>query len=283
VPDSLYLIASLRSYAAFLDIDQGAVLTQFIAELDRGLPGEERAGTAARPRRARKRFSQPWSRALPRTLIFLLPLGILAVIGYYSELTQGPRLKDNEVAPLPAPSDSLPMPQVEPPPPVASPALSASPVDAGQAEPPSPTSAVSPPVAAAPQAEPPSGSTPHVGPRVENSPPQGQKPPGRSPHRLRLQAKEPTWLRVTIDDQPAKAMLLRPGQVVEWSAEAGFTLTVGNAGGVAVTLDGQGVPPLGKSGQVLRNLRLPSPERAQERLGRSPERSLAAQPRSSHP
>jgi cytoskeleton protein RodZ len=76
-------------------------------------------------------------------------------------------------------------------------------------------------------------------------------------HLLRVQAKEETWLRVTIDDQHAKDVLLRPGQVVEWSAGAGFTLTLGNAGGVEVILDGQGLPPFGKSGQVIRNIRLP--------------------------
>jgi cytoskeleton protein RodZ len=62
---------------------------------------------------------------------------------------------------------------------------------------------------------------------------------------------------VTIDNQHAKEILLRPGQVVEWSAGEGFTLTLGNAGGVEVTLDGQGLPPFGKPGQVVRNIRLP--------------------------
>jgi hypothetical protein len=31
---------------------------------------------------------------------------------------------------------------------------------------------------------------------------------------------------------------LHPGQVVEWSAGADFTLILGNAGGVELTLDG---------------------------------------------
>ncbi|HEV8718704.1 MAG TPA: RodZ domain-containing protein, partial [Candidatus Binatia bacterium] len=185
--------------------------------------------------------------------------------------------------PLPAPSVPQPAPQSWTPPPASSPALSAAPPEAGQSQPTSSPPAVSPPVAATPQVEQPSVSTPQVEPLVENSSPQPQNPPGHSPHRLRVQAKEQTWLRVTIDDQPAKEMLLRPGQVVEWSAGAGFTLTLGNAGGVALTLDGQGLPPFGKSGQVIRNLRLPSQESNQDRQVRSTERPLASQPRSSRP
>src|SRR5437870_4321381 len=56
VPDSLYLIASLRGYADFLDIDRGAVLTQFIAELEQGSPVGERAGGSRRPTRLRNYF-----------------------------------------------------------------------------------------------------------------------------------------------------------------------------------------------------------------------------------
>ena len=66
------------------------------------------------------------------------------------------------------------------------------------------------------------------------------------------------WLRVTIDGQHTKELFLHPGEAVEGSAETGFTLTLGNAGGVELTLDGQGLPPVGKSGQVVRNLQLPT-------------------------
>jgi hypothetical protein len=79
-----------------------------------------------------------------------------------------------------------------------------------------------------------------------------------TPHLLRVQAREPTWIQVTIDGHLAKDLLLQPGQTAEWSAQTGFTVTLGNAGGVALTLNGHDLPALGKSGQVIRNLRLPS-------------------------
>src|SRR5439155_22304775 len=117
--------------------------------------------------------------------------------------------------------------------------------------------AVSSPAAAVPQAESevssaPQGESPSVHPL-----PQPQAPAGRAPHRLRVQAKAEVWLRVTVDGQRTKELFLHPGQAVEWSADREFMLTLGNAGGVDLTLDGQVLPPLGKSGQVVRNVKLP--------------------------
>jgi cytoskeleton protein RodZ len=262
VPDSLYLIASLRSYAAFLNIDPGATLTRFIAELEQGAAVEENAGGSVRPTRSLNSFPQLRSWVFPGTLILLLPLGILAIVGYYSEPTQGPRPKEATVAPFPSPSDPLPALQSEPLPPSASPAPPVSAPEADQVPPSASPSAESPPVAVAPQAEPSTAAAS----RVES--------PGRALHRLGVQATAKTWLHVTIDDQPMKRLFLLPGQTVEWSAERGFTLSLGNAGGVKLTLDGQALPPLGKAGQMVRNIRLPSPKRSQDRQGRD-----AARPR----
>lgn len=83
-------------------------------------------------------------------------------------------------------------------------------------------------------------------------------------HQLRIEAKELTWIRATIDEQEIKDILLQPGERIEWAAQRGFTLTVGNAGGVDLTLDGQQLPPLGGSGQVIRNLRLPPFQRGEK-------------------
>jgi len=268
VPDSLYLIASLRSYVAFLNINPGAALTRFIAELEQGAAVEEKAGGSVRPSRSLNSFPQQWPRALPRTIILLLSLGILAIIGYYSELTQEPRPKDDTVAPRPSSSASPPTSPAEPAPLLSSPAPSASPPEADQVPPSASPSAESPPVAVAPQAEPPAAAASRV------------EAPGRALHRLGVQAKAKTWLHVTIDDQPMKRLFLRPGQAVEWSAEQGFTLSLGNAGGVKLTLDGQALPPLGKAGQMVRNIRLPSPRGGQDQQGRSTAHPPASKPRS---
>ncbi len=79
--------------------------------------------------------------------------------------------------------------------------------------------------------------------------------PGES-HTLRVEAREMTWMLVTIDDGETQDVLLQGGETWVWHAQRGFVVTVGNAGGVALTLDGQSLPRLGDTGQVIRNLRL---------------------------
>ncbi len=75
-------------------------------------------------------------------------------------------------------------------------------------------------------------------------------------HALTIAAKDESWLALAVDDQPAKQYLLRGGESRTWSA-ARFSLTVGNAGGVSLALDGRELPPIGKPGQVIRSLRFP--------------------------
>ncbi len=61
---------------------------------------------------------------------------------------------------------------------------------------------------------------------------------------------------VTIDEGETQDVLLQAGETWVWRAQQGFVLTVGNAGGVALILNGRLLPRLGESGEVIRNLRL---------------------------
>ena len=79
-------------------------------------------------------------------------------------------------------------------------------------------------------------------------------------HQLRVHAVEETWLRVVIDGEETKDVLLSPNQQMEWEARSNFMLTVGNAGGIEMALDGNPLPSLGQSGEVVRQLRLPAVE-----------------------
>jgi len=50
---------------------------------------------------------------------------------------------------------------------------------------------------------------------------------------------------------------LQPGQIARFEAKSSFHVVVGNAGGVKLSLDGTPLPPLGRSGEVVRDLVLP--------------------------
>jgi cytoskeletal protein RodZ len=103
-------------------------------------------------------------------------------------------------------------------------------------------------------------TTPPASPQVE-----------RKPRRLLLAAHgvEPTWMAVRSDEGQERRVLLEKGQTVRFVADKGFLITVGNAGGVELSLNGKPLPSLGKSGQVVRDLVLPSPVGDSEGLGTS--------------
>lgn len=94
------------------------------------------------------------------------------------------------------------------------------------------------------------------GVRVQPAPvPAGEpKPAGQ---RLLIRAVEPTWIRVQVDEGQVAEELLQAGAVREWTAARRFVLTVGNAGGLEVDLNGRRMPALGARGAVIQRLVLP--------------------------
>ncbi len=75
---------------------------------------------------------------------------------------------------------------------------------------------------------------------------------------LRIEAKETTWLSVTIDEMQQREYTLQPGEQVTWSAESGYRLHIGNAAGLQLYLNDKPIKSLGRSGRVVR-LELPDP------------------------
>jgi len=69
---------------------------------------------------------------------------------------------------------------------------------------------------------------------------------------LKINIREETWLRIFVDDQEPKEYIFRPEEKYVWKAKRGFELLVGNAGGIDLELNGEGVETSGKPGQVVR-------------------------------
>jgi cytoskeletal protein RodZ len=74
---------------------------------------------------------------------------------------------------------------------------------------------------------------------------------------LVMRADETTWVRVKPDGRPTSEVTLSPGGVQEFRSTGRFLVTVGNAGGVRLELDGTPLPTLGRPGEVVRDLVLP--------------------------
>ena len=111
---------------------------------------------------------------------------------------------------------------------------------------------VSPPFARPSGAERPVPAPPPVTERVTSR--------ATSPYRLVARTTQLTWIRVRTEDGHSSEETVPPGQVREWVSNRRFTLSIGNAGGVSLELNGVALPPLGASGAVIARLVLPSEE-----------------------
>jgi cytoskeleton protein RodZ len=76
---------------------------------------------------------------------------------------------------------------------------------------------------------------------------------------LVLEFDADSWTKIEADGRTVFSALARRGERKSFSAREEFRLTLGNAGAVRVTVDGRALEPLGRAGQVVKDLRLPGP------------------------
>jgi cytoskeleton protein RodZ len=175
--------------------------------------------------------------------------------------------------PLPGPPSAAPPPPPAPtttmPPSPTSPPAARQPVPApAPAAPPTPTPGA-PTVNPRPPATPPAiGATPETPPVRSPSPAPAATPnlsavvgPVTAPYRLIARTSESTWIRVRTEDGRSSEETVPAGEVREWVSDRPFVLTVGNAGGVSLELNGRTLPPLGSHGVVIPRLVLPPESR----------------------
>jgi cytoskeletal protein RodZ len=79
-----------------------------------------------------------------------------------------------------------------------------------------------------------------------------------SGYRLVARAIQSTWIRVRTEEGRTTEETIPAGQSREWVSARPFTLTVGNAGGIELELNGRALPPLGPSGVVIPRLVVPT-------------------------
>jgi cytoskeletal protein RodZ len=75
--------------------------------------------------------------------------------------------------------------------------------------------------------------------------------PREAPFSLQLKAVEETWVRIQINGQPEREMILKPGETILHQASDRIQLLIGNAGGLDLTFNGKALEKFGKSGEVV--------------------------------
>ena len=249
LPDPLYLVRLLHEYATFLDLDAAALG----AEFQRAMHRPPRPATPPAPAPVPRAASTiPWKQVLWTVAAILVatPLVVIALS------LASKRSADQTVSTRPGePKIEQPASgssSVEPP------AQKTDDVAPDGSPPPTTLSeATATPVVATPA---PPGPAEHA----------TAAPSGAAGHILIVRAQEPTWLSVRADQKDPREVLLQPDQVVRFEAQTGYRVTVGNAGGVTLSLDGTPLPPLGRSGEVVRDLVLPPGRRDSPASGAPP-------------
>lgn len=75
--------------------------------------------------------------------------------------------------------------------------------------------------------------------------------------RFEIEGIEDSWISVSLDKSPVSSELIRKGVKKSFTVKNSLTFTtIGNAGGLALSVNGRPLKPLGKSGEVLRNVKL---------------------------
>lgn len=239
LPAAPFVVGFLRAYAQYIALDPETVLAAYRAlqpppqAEGEGRRPVQRAGTAA-PRLS-----------LIRLVAVLAGLGLVLGLVMYEWRRGQPA--QSAVASLPAPRPpstegvgrpvppSLPgVVRLEPPAPA--PVTPTMPVTVALPQESSPAVAVTPP------AESPAAVVPPVTETVMSSAHPGTPADRTAPLVLQAKVRAATWLRIAIDAHKPLSLLLSAGKSFQWEAQERFRLTIGNARGIRLTLNGQDIP-----------------------------------------
>jgi cytoskeleton protein RodZ len=232
-PERVFSTGFIRSYAKYLSQDPGPVL----AEYERSIGSLDDTDMAAQLRfgwveRERERGNRRTTYFVAAGIVLLFGV-ILAWVTLRTE--RRPLLPPSTVA-LPSP------PAAENAAKTGDNAAVAAPSGADNMATPVLSPAQGPPI------------SPQVAPTLEEPPSSvtavGDTGPLVGPFQLFLEASELTWVMYSFDGGDPIDVMLYAGDKISIHAMRQITLKLGNAGGVAGTLNGQRLPPFGEQGQV---------------------------------
>ena len=246
LPAKVFAKGFVRSYAKALGLDEEEALQCFLVTsgtfYDRNEPEQSQPHVQVKLESA-PRQSINWN-------LVVAALVVIAAIAVWYGL---PKQQETPIA-LSEPEISSPVETTqEPLAPLPESQESLAPAAPVDSTPTPPSSPISVPALPAPK--------PIISPPVEPIPPTSPTPPAveitaNEPHTLEIEATQLTWVVVKSDKQTPNEALLQPGQRKTWKANEQFLITLGNAAGVVIRLNGVSQGPFGKPGQVVRDIRL---------------------------
>lgn len=243
LPEGVFRKSFIKSYAKYLGMNEEQILHEYDLEVQ---PSAASQAAPEKPSVSFRNSSAGSKRALLRTLGILLLL-VAAGFGFWY-LTRASRKK--EVAPLASQTTAMPQaPSGQPRSETISPAAArATPIRGEPTAPPAASTTSAPGKATSPVADPAALKVlGELARKPEPAPPIGTE--GSAPLELTVEASYPAWISVSAGDTTLFSGLMNPAEAKKFSLEAPLKVTLGNAGGVRMQVNGQVFSSLGKIGE----------------------------------
>ena len=231
LPAPVFTRGFIRAYAAHLGLDPEEMVNAYLSDMTgspAGKPSVPGAGASRRP-------------SLRAVVLGVVGAAVAVLIGAAIwRSARRPRSEDARAPSLPPVALSPHIRQVAP---------TTKPADAAETARPS-----SPPPSPPPSSSPaPAESRPAAPPAAADS----ESPsPVTAPLELAVSTKQDCWSQLSADGRSVFSGILRSGESRRFQARSEFRVTAGNAGALRLEINGRALPPLGKTGEVVRGLRL---------------------------
>jgi cytoskeleton protein RodZ len=246
LPAKVFAKGFVRSYAKALGLDEEEALQCFL----------ETSGTfydQSQPEQPQPHVQVKLEAASRQSINWNFVVAALVIIAAGAIWYGLPKQQETPIVPSEPEISSPVEPTEEPIPPLSDSQENIAPETLVDSAPTPPSSPISVPALRTPN--------PPITTPVEPIPPTSPNPPAveitaDGSHILEIEATQLTWVVVQSDKQAPNEALLQPGQRTKWKANEQFLITLGNAAGVVIRLNGVSQGPFGKPGQVVRDIRL---------------------------
>jgi len=235
LPAPVFTRGFIRAYAGFLGLDPDEMVNAYLSEIGAAARNQS-SGAPARTTR----------RPSPRVVVLAVVAAAVAILIVAGIWRYAHRARPAGARPAQLPPVSL-SPHIRLVPPASETAATSPRVEA-----PSPGPTPAPPAPARPES--PSAVAASV-----------SVPASSDALSLSVRLDADCWGEVFGDERRLFSGLFRRGDDRTFEARKNFRVTFGNAGAARLSLNGRALPPLGKTGEVIRNVRL-DPDRVQEIL-----------------